>query len=45
MRFDAERSDRALAFMLVTPALGLVCAVALFPLGYTVWESLHLHDL
>jgi ABC-type sugar transport system permease subunit len=45
MRFDAERSDRALGLMLVAPALGLVCAVALFPLGYTVWESLHLHDL
>ena len=34
-----------LAWMLVTPALAVTAAVALFPLGWTVWESLHLHDL
>jgi ABC-type sugar transport system permease subunit len=27
------------------PAIGLVAAVALVPIGWTVWESLHLHDL
>jgi ABC-type sugar transport system permease subunit len=38
-------SDRRLAWLLVLPALGLVALVAVFPLGWTVWESLHLHDL
>jgi ABC-type sugar transport system permease subunit len=37
--------DRRLAWLLVLPALGLVALVAVFPLGWTVWESLHLHDL
>jgi ABC-type sugar transport system permease subunit len=31
--------------MLVAPALAVTAAVALFPLGWTVWESLHQHDL
>lgn len=38
-------SDRRLAWLFVLPALGLVALVALFPLGWTAWESLHLHDL
>jgi ABC-type sugar transport system permease subunit len=38
-------SDRRLAWLLVLPAVGLVALVAIFPLGWTVWESLHLHDL
>jgi ABC-type sugar transport system permease subunit len=29
----------------VLPALGTVSLIALFPLLWTVWESLHLHDL
>lgn len=33
------------AWALCAPALGAILAVALFPLLYTVWESLHLHDL
>jgi ABC-type sugar transport system permease subunit len=41
----AERADRRLGIALSAPALLLVAAVALFPLGYTLWESLHLHDL
>lgn len=39
------RSERRLAWALVAPALAVTGAVALFPLGWTVWESLHLHDL
>jgi ABC-type sugar transport system permease subunit len=29
----------------VAPAVGTILLVALFPLGWTLWESLHLHDL
>ena len=38
-------SDTRLAWTLVLPALGVILLVALFPLAWTVWESLHLHDL
>ena len=38
-------SDRRLAWGLVAPALVTVGAVAVFPLAWTVWESLHRHDL
>lgn len=38
-------SDRRLAWGLVAPALVTVGAVAIFPLVWTVWESLHRHDL
>jgi ABC-type sugar transport system permease subunit len=41
----AERAEHRLALWLCAPALLAILAVALFPLGYTVWESLHLHDL
>ena len=34
-----------LAWWLVLPALATILLVALFPLAWTVWESLHLHDL
>jgi ABC-type sugar transport system permease subunit len=30
---------------MVLPAVGTILLIALFPLGWTVWESLHLHDL
>jgi ABC-type sugar transport system permease subunit len=39
------RGDRRFAWMLVAPALASVVLVALFPLLYTGWESLHRHDL
>lgn len=38
-------SDRRLAWLLVSPALLVTAAVALFPLAWTAWESLHHHDL
>ena len=38
-------ADRRLAWLLVAPALAVTAAVALFPLGWTLWESLHRHDL
>ncbi|MGE0157776.1 MAG: carbohydrate ABC transporter permease [Gemmatimonadales bacterium] len=37
--------ERRLAALLMAPALGAVLVVALFPLAWTVWESLHGHDL
>lgn len=40
-----SRSERRLAWALVAPALAVTAAVALFPLVWTVWESLHQHDL
>ncbi|HET9209184.1 MAG TPA: sugar ABC transporter permease [Thermoanaerobaculia bacterium] len=39
------RSDRRFAWGLVSPALAVVALVALFPLGWNFWESLHRHDL
>jgi len=41
-RADAEAR---LAWWLVLPAVGTILLVALFPLGWTLWESVHLHDL
>lgn len=39
----AESARLGLAF--VTPALAAIVLVALFPLAWTVWESMHQHDL
>lgn len=39
------RSERRFAWGLVSPALAVVALVAVFPLGWTLWESLHQHDL
>jgi len=39
------RNDAHLAWALALPALAVIAAVALVPVGWTVWESLHLHDL
>lgn len=33
------------AWLLVTPAVASIGLVAAFPLGWTAWESLHVHDL
>jgi ABC-type sugar transport system permease subunit len=40
-----ERQEARLAWRLVLPALLTILLVALFPLLWTLWESLHLHDL
>jgi ABC-type sugar transport system permease subunit len=39
------RAEARLAWALVLPALGMIALIALFPLLWTAWESLHLHDL
>jgi ABC-type sugar transport system permease subunit len=38
-------SDVPLAWALLLPALGVMTVVIGFPLAWTLWESLHLHDL
>ena len=37
--------DRRLAFAFVTPAVSVIALIAIFPLVWTVWNSLHLQDL
>jgi ABC-type sugar transport system permease subunit len=41
----AEEREARLGWAMVLPAVGTILLIALFPLGWTVWESLHLHDL
>ena len=40
-----RRGETRLAWALALPALGVIGLVALFPIAWTFWESLHLHDL
>jgi ABC-type sugar transport system permease subunit len=40
-----ERREARLAYGMVAPAVATILLVALFPLGWTIWESFHLHDL
>ncbi|MBD3335521.1 MAG: ABC transporter permease subunit [Candidatus Eisenbacteria bacterium] len=40
-----ERKEERFGWALVAPALSVVLLVAVFPLVWTLWESLHLHDL
>jgi ABC-type sugar transport system permease subunit len=40
-----ERQEARLAWWLIAPALSTILLVALFPLAWTLWESVHLHDL
>jgi ABC-type sugar transport system permease subunit len=40
-----RRQEARLGWALASPALGTIALVALFPILWTVWESLHLHDL
>ena len=40
-----ERQEARVAWGLILPALLTILLVALFPLVWTLWESLHLHDL
>ena len=40
-----QRAERRAAWALLAPALAATSGIALFPLAWTVWESLHRHDL
>ena len=44
-RVSWRRDEARLAWALALPALGTIALVAVFPIGWTIWESLHLHDL
>jgi ABC-type sugar transport system permease subunit len=41
----AEHREARLGWWLAAPAVSTILLVALFPLFWTVWESVHLHDL
>ena len=45
MSDPAPRGEARVAWGMCLPALALIGLVALFPLLWTFWESLHLHDL
>jgi multiple sugar transport system permease protein len=40
-----RRDEARLGWTLAFPALGIIALVALFPILWTLWESVHLHDL
>jgi len=40
-----RRRDARRGWAHAIPAIATIAAVALLPIGWTVWESLHLHDL
>jgi multiple sugar transport system permease protein len=40
-----RRDEARLGWALALPALGIITLVALFPILWTLWESVHLHDL
>jgi ABC-type sugar transport system permease subunit len=44
-RSSLERSEARLAALFVAPAVTLIVGVALVPIGATLWEALHRHDL
>jgi multiple sugar transport system permease protein len=45
MREGVEAREARLAWMFILPAVGTILLIAVFPLGWSMWESLHLHDL
>src|SRR4051794_5940897 len=40
-RGSADRAERRLALYMVSPSMLLIAAVAVYPIGYAVWLSLH----
>ena len=44
-RTDDRRSQRRLAYLLITPAVILMLAVTAYPIGYAVWLSLQRYNL
>lgn len=41
----SRKPDTRLAWIFVAPAIGTIALIAIFPLGWTLWESLHRNDL
>jgi ABC-type sugar transport system permease subunit len=44
-RTTRPESEARAGWLLTAPALAVILFIALFPLGWTLWESLHEHDL
>jgi ABC-type sugar transport system permease subunit len=44
-QLDKDQSEARVGWLLTAPALATILFIALFPLGWTLWESLHEHDL
>jgi len=42
---SGSREEALFGWALALPAIGIVAGVAIFPVLWTLWESLHLHDL
>jgi ABC-type sugar transport system permease subunit len=40
-----QHGETRLAWAFLLPAIGTIAIVAIFPIAWTFWESLHLHDL
>ncbi len=40
-----QRREARLAWLMAMPAIGAIAVIAVFPIAWTLWESLHLHDL
>lgn len=45
MKAGIEAREARLAWMFVLPAVGTILLIAVFPLCWSLWESVHLHDL
>lgn len=45
MNRSDDANEARTGWLLTAPALATILLIALFPLGWTVWESLHEHDL
>ncbi|MGH9143553.1 MAG: carbohydrate ABC transporter permease [Vicinamibacterales bacterium] len=44
-RASAAARDARIGWMLAAPAMAAIALVALLPMAWTLWESLHVHDL
>jgi multiple sugar transport system permease protein len=40
-RVSADKAERRLALYMVSPSMILIAAVAIYPIGYAIWLSLH----
>jgi ABC-type sugar transport system permease subunit len=45
MKARMETREARLAWMFIFPAFGTILLIAVFPVCWSLWESLHLHDL
>jgi len=45
MQSSSEAREARLVWAFILPALGTILLIAVFPLCWSLWESVHLHDL